>query len=82
MRIALVALVFSALAGCGDDGETSTRKAAGTPTDLVEVCERPADVCRLDGAKLGVCVQPTGAVKRLPGSALASTRPSGSGPPR
>jgi len=33
-------------------------KPAGTPTDPVEVCERLADVCRIDGAKLGVCTAP------------------------
>ena len=31
------------------------KKPTGTPTDPVAVCERVADVCRLDGARLGVC---------------------------
>jgi hypothetical protein len=39
---------------CGPDN----RKPAGTTSDPVEVCERVADVCRIDKAKLGVCTQP------------------------
>lgn len=34
-----------------------TGKPAGTTSDPVEVCERVADVCRIDKAKLGVCTQ-------------------------
>ena len=44
-----------------DDGE---REPAGTPTDPVEVCERAGDVCKMDDARLGVCVE-------APGSACA-----------
>lgn len=36
---------------------SSEREPAGTPTDPVETCERLADVCRYDGAKLGVCIE-------------------------
>ena len=32
-------------------------KPTGTTNDPVEVCERVADVCRIDKAKLGVCTQ-------------------------
>ena len=39
---------------CGPGG---TGKPAGTTNDPVEVCERVADVCRIDKAKLGVCTQ-------------------------
>ncbi|MEO8705367.1 MAG: hypothetical protein ABI867_35315 [Kofleriaceae bacterium] len=42
------------LAACGS---SSTAKPSGTTSDPVETCEKVADVCRLDGAKLGVCVQ-------------------------
>jgi hypothetical protein len=51
----LVGLVL--LASCRSDS-TSARKPAGTPNDPVETCERLADVCRLDGARLGVCTTP------------------------
>ena len=47
----LLALV---LAGCS---ASKGKKPEGTPTDPVEVCEELADVCRLDGAKLGVCIE-------------------------
>ena len=39
---------------CGPSG---TSKPAGTTSDPVDVCERVADVCRIDKAKLGVCTQ-------------------------
>ncbi|HEY5923255.1 MAG TPA: hypothetical protein VIV11_16360 [Kofleriaceae bacterium] len=42
------------LVACGPSGNT---KPAGTTSDPVEVCERVADVCRIDKAKLGVCEQ-------------------------
>jgi hypothetical protein len=35
-------------------------KPTGTTSDPVEVCERVADVCRIDKAKLGVCTQGRG----------------------
>jgi hypothetical protein len=37
-------------------GSSPTAKPSGTTSDPVELCEKVADVCRLDGAKLGVCV--------------------------
>jgi hypothetical protein len=45
------------LVACGPSGNT---KPAGTTSDPVEVCERVADVCRIDKAKLGVCTQERG----------------------
>lgn len=39
---------------CGKD--VGSQKPAGTHADPVEVCERVADVCRLDKSKLGICV--------------------------
>lgn len=42
------------LIACGEGGP---RKAAGTMNDPVDTCERVADVCRIDKAKLGVCTQ-------------------------
>ncbi len=44
------------LIACGPSG---TSKPSGTTNDPVEVCERVADVCRIDKAKLGVCTQRT-----------------------
>lgn len=41
------------LVACGESKKSG--KPAGTPTDPVEICERVADVCRIDKAKLGVC---------------------------
>lgn len=46
-----VIVALLAAAACGPD----TDKPAGTPTDPVEVCERAAEVCRLDDSRLGVC---------------------------
>jgi hypothetical protein len=43
---------------CGSGGGSS--KPTGTTNDPVEVCERLADVCRIDKAKLGVCTQRRG----------------------
>lgn len=40
---------------CGSGGGSS--KPTGTTSDPVAVCERIADVCRIDQAKLGVCTQ-------------------------
>lgn len=42
------------LFACGPGGNS---KPAGTTNDPVEICERVADVCRIDKAKLGVCTQ-------------------------
>lgn len=44
-----------ALTGCGPD----STKPTGTTSDPVEVCEDLAQVCRFDGAKLGVCTRQT-----------------------
>ena len=49
-----IAFALLLLAGCSS---SKGRKPEGTLTDPVEVCERVADVCKLEGAKLGVCVQ-------------------------
>lgn len=48
-------LTILLLGACGRSGD---KKPAGTTADPVEVCERVADVCRIDKAKLGVCTQP------------------------
>lgn len=47
-------LGFLLLVACGPTGSS---KPTGTTSDPVEVCERLADVCRIDKAKLGVCEQ-------------------------
>ena len=41
-------------------GPSRDSKPTGTTSDPVEVCERIADVCRIDKAKLGVCEQQRG----------------------
>ncbi|MBK9034714.1 MAG: hypothetical protein IPL61_26190 [Myxococcales bacterium] len=48
------------LVGVAACGPGSSAKPTGTPTDPVAVCERVADVCRLDGNRLGVCVHRPG----------------------
>jgi hypothetical protein len=45
-------LALLLLVACGPSG-----KPAGTTNDPVDVCERVADVCKIDNAKLGVCTQ-------------------------
>ena len=50
----LRSLALVLLVACGPGGNT---KPSGTTNDPVEVCERVADVCRIDKAKLGVCTQ-------------------------
>lgn len=51
-------VVCAGLVGCdARNSSNATRKPAGTMHDPVEVCERAADVCRIDKAKLGVCTQ-------------------------
>lgn len=48
---------LAVLATCAcTDKESEKRKPTGTPTDPVEVCERPAQVCKYKGSQLGVCV--------------------------
>jgi hypothetical protein len=49
----LIAISMS-LASCGP---STNSKPSGTSSDPVLTCERIADVCRLDGSRLGVCVQ-------------------------
>jgi hypothetical protein len=51
-------LVIIVAVACGPGGGSS--KPTGTMSDPVEVCERVADVCRIDKAKLGVCTQARG----------------------
>ncbi|HUH01150.1 MAG TPA: hypothetical protein VML75_04085 [Kofleriaceae bacterium] len=53
MRHLILALGLLTMFGCSR--ESGTTKPKGTLADPVEVCERVADVCRFDGAKLGVC---------------------------
>ena len=53
MRLGVLLLLVVGVA-CG---ETKKTKPAGTSSDPVEICERVADVCRIDKAKLGVCTQ-------------------------
>lgn len=48
--------VFLFLCACGPDSNDK-KEPAGTTADPVEVCEEVAQVCRLDNARLGVCVQ-------------------------
>jgi hypothetical protein len=43
----------------------SNSKPAGTTSDPVERCERAADVCRIDKAKLGVCTQRAGSAELI-----------------
>lgn len=59
LRCAIAIAAAAWLAACGSSSDSSVeRKPTGTPTDPVLVCERVADVCRLDGSRLGVCVAP------------------------
>jgi hypothetical protein len=47
-------LALLLVVACGPGGEG---KPTGTTSDPVDTCERVADVCRIDRAKLGVCSQ-------------------------
>ena len=49
-------LLLVVVAACESSDEPKA-KPAGTLSDPVEVCEKVADVCRIDKAKLGVCTQ-------------------------
>jgi len=52
-----IGIAVAAAGGCSSpDSSSAAHKPAGTPTDPVLVCERLADVCRLDGSRLGVCI--------------------------
>lgn len=54
-----IAVALWLLAACSSSDSTpAQRKPTGDTHDPVEVCERVGDVCRLDGARLGVCNQP------------------------
>jgi len=48
------AVLLVLVLGCGP---STNSKPAGTSADPVLVCERVADVCRLDKSRLGVCIQ-------------------------
>lgn len=50
-------LLLAVVAACTPTPSAGERRPAGTAADPVAVCTRAADVCRLDGARLGVCVQ-------------------------
>ncbi len=52
IRVAAIVSVL-VLAGCGPDRSAP----AGNTSDPVEVCTESAQVCRYDGAKLGVCTR-------------------------
>jgi hypothetical protein len=56
LRIVLLCALVMAVAGCGKKRDPNA-KPAGTSADPVLVCERLADVCKLDDARLGVCTQ-------------------------
>jgi hypothetical protein len=58
LAISLSSIVAMLVACSSETAPRSKSKPAGTPTDPVEVCEKMGDVCRLDGARLGVCTQP------------------------
>ena len=64
MRRAIICLllVWTSMACSSSDpaapSGSAERKPAGTPHDPVDVCEKVADVCRLDGSRLGVCIEP------------------------
>ena len=57
-RVALAIAVALAAACSSSETQSAKRKPTGTPTDPVLVCERVADVCRLDESRLGVCIEP------------------------
>jgi hypothetical protein len=50
-----VTLALASILVHGGCGEGVERTPTGTPTDPVAVCTRVGDVCRIDGARLGVC---------------------------
>ena len=54
MRRALLALAVFLVTACGPQ---SNEKPAGTIADPVEICEAVGQVCRIDKARLGVCVE-------------------------
>ena len=58
LAISLSSILAVLVACSSESAPRGESKPAGTPTDPVEVCEKMGDVCRLDGARLGVCTQP------------------------
>lgn len=46
--------LLTTLLACGE-AKSSSGKPGGTMSDPVVKCERFADVCKLDGSRLGVC---------------------------
>jgi hypothetical protein len=61
VRCVLAVAALLALAGActsPSDSPSKERKATGSPTDPVDVCERVGDVCRLSESQLGVCIAP------------------------
>jgi hypothetical protein len=54
LRAVLWTGVLTTLLACGE-GKRSSGKPAGTTSDPVVKCERFADVCKIDGSRLGVC---------------------------
>ena len=58
LRAIAAAVGLISVLACSNKSSSTRKKPAGTPTDPVEICERVADVCRVSGPKLGVCVEP------------------------
>ena len=59
--VAIRTFLIVTVLGCGPSSSSSA-KPAGTMSDPVDVCERVADVCRLDKSQLGVCVSGRGTI--------------------
>ena len=59
LSMLFAALGLALVTGCPGKSTGDRGEPAGTPTDPVEVCERAADVCRLDDSRLGVCTART-----------------------
>jgi len=58
MTRAVLVIAIVAATACGK----SSAKPTGTANDPVTVCERLADVCRIERSRLGVCTPPTSGV--------------------
>lgn len=54
MRCAVLVPALLLVAACGPQ---SDKKPAGTIADPVDICEEVGQVCRIDKARLGVCVE-------------------------
>ncbi|MEM9492323.1 MAG: hypothetical protein AAGC55_24465 [Myxococcota bacterium] len=48
--------VWAALSSVGCEARSPSATPKGTLADPVEVCERVGDACRIDEARLGVCM--------------------------